>query len=102
MRFILAVIDGSLKLSNRRKADVEEELEAEGYDKLASQKKAAAAAAVSAGLGAYGVLCFAGRAGDALLARGVLLHQTRAERRHVPPNQPTAAPAGGARHGRGG
>lgn len=42
MRFILAVVAGQLKLSNRRKADVEAELEDEGYDRLPSQKKAAA------------------------------------------------------------
>lgn len=40
VRFILAVVDGRLKLSKRRKADIEAELEAEGYDKLPSQKKA--------------------------------------------------------------
>ena len=42
VRFILAVVSGELKLSNRRKADVEAQLEDEGYDRLASQKKAAA------------------------------------------------------------
>ena len=40
VRFILAVVNGQLKLSNRRKADVEAELEDEGYDKLLPQKKA--------------------------------------------------------------
>ncbi|KAL4420378.1 hypothetical protein ABPG77_002318 [Micractinium sp. CCAP 211/92] len=40
VRFILAVVGGRLKLSNRRKADIEAELEAEGYDKLPTQKKA--------------------------------------------------------------
>ena len=43
VRFILAVVSGALKLSNRRKADVEAELEAQGYDRLAPVKKAAAA-----------------------------------------------------------
>ena len=43
VRFILAVVSGALKISNRRKADIEAELEQEGYDRLASQKKAAAA-----------------------------------------------------------
>lgn len=42
VRFILAVVGGQLKLSNRRKAAVESELEDEGYDKLPGQKKAAA------------------------------------------------------------
>jgi len=42
VRFILAVVAGELKLSNRRKADIEAELEDEGYDKLPSQKKAKA------------------------------------------------------------
>ena len=41
MRFILAVVTGELKLSNRRKADIEGELEAQGYDRLPTQKKAA-------------------------------------------------------------
>ncbi|KAI7839009.1 hypothetical protein COHA_007248 [Chlorella ohadii] len=45
VRFILAVVAGELKLSNRRKADIEAELEDEGYDKLPSQKKAKAQAA---------------------------------------------------------
>lgn len=40
VRFILAVVGGRLKLSNRRKADIVAELEAEGYDKLPTQKKA--------------------------------------------------------------
>lgn len=42
VRFILAVVSGELKLSNRRKADIEAELEDENYDKLPSQKKAKA------------------------------------------------------------
>lgn len=42
VRFILAVVGGQLKLSNRRKAEVEQELEDEGYDRLLSLKKAQA------------------------------------------------------------
>jgi hypothetical protein len=42
VRFILAVVAGQLKLSNRRKAEVEGELEDEGYDRLPSLKKAQA------------------------------------------------------------
>ncbi len=42
VRFILAVVGGHLKLSNRRKAEVEQELEDEGYDRLPAQKKALA------------------------------------------------------------
>lgn len=53
MRFILAVVCGELKLSNRRKADIEAELEDEGYDKLPSQKKAKA----QVGGTAWGLLC---------------------------------------------
>eukprot|EP00887_Chlorella_sp_A99_P005643 scaffold1.g5643.t1 len=48
VRFILAVVSGELRLSNRRKADVEGELEAAGYDRLANSKKKAAAAAAAA------------------------------------------------------
>ncbi|EFN59062.1 hypothetical protein CHLNCDRAFT_137783 [Chlorella variabilis] len=49
VRFILAVVGGQLKLSNRRKKDVEGELEDEGYDKLPNQKKAAQQAAIDEG-----------------------------------------------------
>lgn len=38
-RFILAVVNGQLVLSNRKKADIVAELEKEGYSKLAPQKK---------------------------------------------------------------
>ena len=39
VRFILAVVSGQLRISNRRKADIEAELEREGYDRLPSNKK---------------------------------------------------------------
>ena len=39
VRFILAVVGGKLKLSNRRRSDIEKDLEADGYDRLKSQKK---------------------------------------------------------------
>lgn len=39
VRFILAVVGGQLKISNRRRADIEAELEREGYDKLPNTKK---------------------------------------------------------------
>ncbi|GAB4817907.1 hypothetical protein N2152v2_004953 [Parachlorella kessleri] len=39
VRFILAVVGGQLRISNRRKADIEAELEREGYDRLPSNKK---------------------------------------------------------------
>eukprot|EP00889_Picochlorum_renovo_P007738 jgi/Picre1/34768/NNA_002234.t1 len=39
-RFILAVVNDELVLNKRRKADIEEELEKKGYDRLAPQKKA--------------------------------------------------------------
>ena len=42
VRFILAVVNGELVLAKRRKAEIEGELENEGYDKLPSQKKALA------------------------------------------------------------
>jgi DNA topoisomerase-2 len=45
VRFILAVVDGSLKISNRRRADIEVDLEKAGFDRLLSAKKASAAAA---------------------------------------------------------
>lgn len=38
-RFILAVVNGDLVLSNRKKADIVGELEKDGYSKLAPQKK---------------------------------------------------------------
>ena len=36
VRFITSVISGSLKISNRKRADVLAELQAQGYDKLGS------------------------------------------------------------------
>lgn len=45
VRFILAVVGGELKLSNRKRGDIEAELEREGYDRLPSAKKALAVAA---------------------------------------------------------
>lgn len=39
VRFILAVVGGQLRISNRRRAEIEAELEREGYDKLPSGKK---------------------------------------------------------------
>ena len=49
VRFILAVVNGELALAKRRKADIEAELEAEGYDKLPTQKKALAQVRTGAG-----------------------------------------------------
>jgi DNA topoisomerase-2 len=40
MRFILAVVAGELRVSGRRKADVEADLEAAGFDRLAPTRKA--------------------------------------------------------------
>ena len=42
MRFILAVVNGELEIRSRRRADVEAELQAQGYDRLAplARKKA--------------------------------------------------------------
>ena len=47
VKFILAVIEGSLKVSNRKKKDIEVDLEAQGFDRMpkadgAGNKKAAA------------------------------------------------------------
>ena len=39
MRFILAVIAGQLVISNRRRADIEADLEAGGYDRVRSSRK---------------------------------------------------------------
>ena len=39
MRFILAVISGELKISNRKKADIEADLDSNGYDRIAPAKK---------------------------------------------------------------
>lgn len=47
MRFILAVVQGQLVLSNRRRPDIEAQLEAENYDRLPSNAKKAAAAAAA-------------------------------------------------------
>ena len=44
VRFILAVVSGEMKLSNRRKADIEADLESMNFDRLATSKKAALAA----------------------------------------------------------
>jgi hypothetical protein len=38
IRFIRAVITGELKVSNRKRADIEADLEAQGYDKMAKSK----------------------------------------------------------------
>jgi DNA topoisomerase-2 len=42
-RFILSVVDGDLVLNNRKRADIEEELEQKGFDKLTNQKKSISA-----------------------------------------------------------
>ena len=47
VRFILAVVSGDIKLSNRRRADIEAELEAKNFDRLPSTKKAALVAAAA-------------------------------------------------------
>ena len=39
MRFILAVIAGQLVVSNRRRAAIEADLEAGGYDRVRSNRK---------------------------------------------------------------
>jgi len=38
-RFILAVVAGQLQISGRKKAAVEEQLEAEGYDRMAPNRR---------------------------------------------------------------
>jgi hypothetical protein len=38
IRFIRAVISGELVLSNRKRADIEGDLEAQGFDKMAKSK----------------------------------------------------------------
>lgn len=48
VRFILAVISGSIKLNNRKRADVEADLEGQGFDRLPSTKKQQVAAAAAA------------------------------------------------------
>ena len=40
VRFILAVIAGQVAVSNRRKAAVEAELEAQGFDRMPNTRKA--------------------------------------------------------------
>lgn len=40
MRFILAVVAGELRISNRRKADVVADLERGGFDRLPPARKA--------------------------------------------------------------
>lgn len=37
MRFILAVVAGKLKISNRKRSDIEEQLANEGYDRMPSK-----------------------------------------------------------------
>lgn len=39
MRFIRAVVSGELKVSNRKKADIEADLQARGFDRLAPKGK---------------------------------------------------------------
>ena len=38
VRFILGVINSTLKVSNRKKADVEHDLEQQGFDRLPASK----------------------------------------------------------------
>lgn len=38
IRFIRAVISGDLMLSNRKRADIEQDLETQGFDKMAKSK----------------------------------------------------------------
>lgn len=38
IRFIRAVISGELVLANRRRADIEGDLQAQGYDRMAKSK----------------------------------------------------------------
>lgn len=83
VRFILAVVSGELKLSNRRKADIEAELEDENYDKLASQKKAKAQ--VGAGRG------WLGGSGEELCAAKVAV-QYRAHLLRIPHSCTEALP----------
>ena len=47
IRFILAVISGELTVNNRRRADIEADLEAAGYDKMTSSKEVREAMTVS-------------------------------------------------------
>ena len=39
VRFILAVVAGKLVISNRKRADINSELETQGYDKMPSRVK---------------------------------------------------------------
>ena len=48
MRFILAVVDGKLIVSKRKKVDLENELRASNYEALPRTAKAASAAAAAA------------------------------------------------------
>ena len=41
-RFILAVVAGELVIANRKKADIEAQLERDGYDRMPPSKKASA------------------------------------------------------------
>lgn len=43
VRFILAVISGDIKISNRKKADIERDLDAMGFERLGSRKKVGSA-----------------------------------------------------------
>jgi hypothetical protein len=49
IRFIRAVITGELKVSNRKRADIEADLEAQGYDKMAKSKDVSPETPVGAG-----------------------------------------------------
>lgn len=40
VRFILAVIAGEVVISNRKRAEIEAQLDAEGYDRMPNTKKA--------------------------------------------------------------
>lgn len=52
IRFIRAVINGELLLSNRKRADIEADLEAQGFDKMAKSKDVGGCVLTCAGVAA--------------------------------------------------
>lgn len=56
VRFIMAVINGTLKVSNRRKAEIEADLTAQGFDRMPNNSKGKVSWAWSGGVDRCGRL----------------------------------------------
>ena len=53
IRFIRAVITGELQVSNRKRADIEADLEAQGFDRMAKSKDVSTGRGFQGGVGVF-------------------------------------------------